>query len=102
MKKEIVKDGEIVSVPLRLMDGTQRAISQHHTLTDGLGRPAGQRPGYVFSGDPKVIAAQKVADAQRVTRMAIMSGDLRPTGVRGRERYLDRLSNPGKYRSDEL
>jgi len=62
--KSIAEDGEVVRVPAYLMDGVQRA------LTDGMGKAAGFKPGYVIpSVDPRpqVYAdyAARLSDAWR-------------------------------------
>lgn len=86
-----LRDGEFFSASMLFMDATQRAIAQPSTLTDGLGRPAGQRPGFVRSTDPAVISAQQVNDAARTTRLAIQAG-LPPSGLRGRDLMIARLT----------
>jgi hypothetical protein len=49
---EICKDGESIHVPVHLMDATQRAVATEGLrLHDGMGNPAGHKPGYVFVGN---------------------------------------------------
>jgi hypothetical protein len=47
LEDKIVRDGERVRVPLWLMDSLQRSV-RAHAVQDGFGKPAGQRPGFVY------------------------------------------------------
>lgn len=53
----IIKDGQVVRVPLMLADEMQRAVAGHFArpvtghagiIVDAFGQPAGYRPGYCF------------------------------------------------------
>jgi hypothetical protein len=74
---DVVADGESVRVPLYLCDdATQRAIATDGLrLHDGMGRPAGYKSGYVFSGNIEhsqrdAYDAAAVRDARREARAA--------------------------------
>jgi hypothetical protein len=61
----VVPDGGSVHVPLHFMDSTQRAVASGKAVTvvDGLGQPAGQRPGYCFSNDGTTDQSRGAAEA---------------------------------------
>jgi hypothetical protein len=59
---DILRDGERFRVPLEAMDGVQRAVAgAQHALHDGMGNPAGYKPGYVFSDDQDALARSEEA-----------------------------------------
>jgi hypothetical protein len=61
--KGVVRDGEVVHVPLHLMDGVQQALARPSVkLTDAHGHPAGFVQGYVF---PTRDAATEQRDEAR-------------------------------------
>lgn len=50
--RSVANDGEVVRLSPMFMDSIQRAVaSAGVTLHDGMGGPAGMRPGYIFSTD---------------------------------------------------
>jgi hypothetical protein len=48
----VLRDGRRLGVPVMMTDAARRAL-QRPVLHDGIGNPAGYKPGYVFSTDER-------------------------------------------------
>jgi hypothetical protein len=66
---DILRDGEVLRVPLRMMDGWQHDMSKHFdqlrrdgaSLHDGLGGEVGHRPGFAMTNDAAIRDARAQA-----------------------------------------
>lgn len=92
--KKIVRDGEVVRVPLTLMDGVQRSVVAAR-LHDGMGREAGHRPGFVFANGQN----DEVSRAARATYVKLLGDAWRgatPAGSsRADDAYADYVADLG-------
>lgn len=78
-RRGIVADGEKITVSMLMMDGVQRKVSTTRpvNLHDALGRPAGQRPGYVFAVPTAQMSLRDrsyEAEGERIRQAWKMSG----------------------------
>jgi hypothetical protein len=99
---DVVADGESVRVPLYLCDdATQRAIATDGLrLHDGMGRPAGYKSGYVFSGniehsqrdayDAAAVRALVMGEVERMANDPLPLSQRAPR-IAALERELDQL-----------
>ncbi len=84
--RHVLKAGRRFRVPISMMDSNQRVVRQHFSrLHDGLGGPAGCRPGFVFSDDASMSDAraqirsdyiQQISDAWQTTPTGAGSGEI--------------------------
>ncbi len=60
MRNRVLEDGEILHVPLVMMDGMLVEMPHDYSLHGGMGNEAGHKPGYVFgpslANDPRQAA----------------------------------------------
>jgi hypothetical protein len=67
---DVLRDGDVLRIPLQLADSAIADVAL--ALHDGMGGPAGRRPGYIFANG----AAADVARAEAVTRHALRKVEL--------------------------
>src|SRR4051794_28917426 len=60
---KVLRDGEVLRVTMPMMDSLQRSVASV-ALTDGFGRPAGNRPGFVYDATDSREAVQAAWDAR--------------------------------------
>jgi hypothetical protein len=75
---KVVPDGGRIRVGVLAMDAIQRQISSGAAVVDHMGRPAGNRPGYLFSRD-NTTAANKASDEAYREHCRLLSDGWRAT-----------------------
>jgi hypothetical protein len=93
-ERGLLRDGKRIRIPLTLMDGLSRSVAEHFTDTrttvvDGLGRPAGNRPGAVYLRTNPHTTDHAVAVTQRVM------------ADKARREWIDEMTNAWKNKPED-